>query len=72
MKNSTYKKILGKIPAGVFVFDENLRIRYANESFARAFAAPAYAKNPKSLEKRGVSPDLYLNCPVRAAQETDR
>ena len=70
MKNSTYKKILGKIPAGVFVFDENLRIRYANESFARAFAAPAYAKNPKSLEKRGVSPDLYLNCPVRAAQET--
>ncbi len=69
MKNSTYKKILGKIPAGVFVFDENLRIRYANDSFARAFAAPAYAKTSESLEKRGVSPDLYLNCPVRAAQQ---
>ena len=69
MKNSTYKKILGKIPAGVFVFDENLRILYANNSFSRAFASPEYAQNSESLEKRGVSPDIYLHCPVRASQE---
>ena len=55
MKNSTYKKILGKIPAGVFVFGEDLRILYANASFARAFASPApeaAKKNNRSAEKR--------------------
>ena len=66
MKNSTYKKILGKIPAGVFVFGEDLRILYANASFARAFAAPGYAKKAGESIKSGAFLDAYLSCPVRA------
>ena len=66
MKNSTYKKILGKIPAGVFVFGEDLRILYANASFARAFASPGYAKKAGESIKSGAFLDAYLSCPVRA------
>ncbi len=33
-----YKKILDRIPEGVFVFDDKLRIRFTNAAFRRSFA----------------------------------
>lgn len=39
MRETTYRQILGKIPAGVFVFNEKLQILYANPSFLRAFSS---------------------------------
>ncbi|MBQ9728660.1 MAG: SpoIIE family protein phosphatase [Clostridia bacterium] len=37
----TYKKILDKLPEGVFVFDDRLRIRYTNAAFRRSFSDTA-------------------------------
>lgn len=79
MKSSAYKKILGKIPAGVFVFDESLRILYVNDAFSRVFspdfsATSNAAEKPLSIEKfygkKSVFPDLLLCCPERAARIT--
>ena len=36
-----YKKILDRIPEGVFVFDDKLRIRFTNTAFCRAFTSNA-------------------------------
>ena len=33
-----YKKILDRIPEGVFVFDQKLRIRFTNAAFRRSFS----------------------------------
>lgn len=41
MLNATYKKILEKMPVGVFVFDGKFRVKYTNESFRRAFSSQA-------------------------------
>ena len=38
MLNGTYKKILDRIPDGVFVFDEKLRVKYTNAAFRRSFS----------------------------------
>ena len=38
MRLSAYKKILDKIPEGVFVFDDKLRVKYANAAFRHAFS----------------------------------
>lgn len=35
--NSLYKKLLNRLPDGVMAFDKNLRIRYVNAAFCRAF-----------------------------------
>lgn len=37
MLGKTYQKILGSMPAGVFVFDKKANILYANASFRRSF-----------------------------------
>lgn len=49
MLDSTYKKILDKMPVGVFVFDGKFRVKYTNESFRRAF---------QSANKKGKLNDL--------------
>ena len=41
MRNGTYQKILDKLPQGVFVFDQKLRVQYVNAAFRRAFSDKA-------------------------------
>ena len=36
--SGTYKKILDRIPEGVFVFDYKLRIQFVNTAFRRSFS----------------------------------
>ena len=36
MWNGTYKKILDRMPEGVFVFDEKLRVKFTNAAFRRS------------------------------------
>ena len=36
--DGTYKKILNKIPEGVFVFDHKLRVKFTNAAFRRSFS----------------------------------
>ena len=38
MLNGTYKKILDRMPQGVFVFDDKLRVKFTNAAFRRAFS----------------------------------
>ena len=40
-----YKQILDRIPEGVFVFDDKLRIRYTNTAFRRTFSEKAKKGN---------------------------
>lgn len=40
MLDTSYRKILDAIPEGVFVFDDKMRVRYANPSFRRYFQSP--------------------------------
>lgn len=44
MRLSEYKKVLDKIPEGVFVFDDKLRVQYANAAFRRAFSTTKQGK----------------------------
>ena len=44
MLGTQYKKILDRMPAGVFVFDERLRVRFANAAFRRSFSDRAKGK----------------------------
>lgn len=37
MLKGTYKKIVDRMPQGVFVFDNKLRVRYTNATFRRSF-----------------------------------
>ena len=41
MRNGTYKKILDRVPEGVFVFDDKLRVKYTNAAFRRLFSSAA-------------------------------
>lgn len=41
MLSGSYKKILDRMPAGVFVFDEKLRVRFTNAAFRRSFSDTA-------------------------------
>lgn len=41
MFGGMYKKILDRMPAGVFVFDDKLRVRFTNEAFRRSFSDKA-------------------------------
>lgn len=38
MLDGTYKKILDRMPEGVFVFDDKLRVKFTNVAFRRAFS----------------------------------
>lgn len=49
MLNATYKKILEKMPVGVFVFDGNLRVKYTNAFFRRVFSSKAKRGTPQSV-----------------------
>ena len=44
MMIGAYKKILDKMPEGVFVFDDKLRVKFANASFRRSFSDGAKQK----------------------------
>lgn len=43
MTLGTYKKILDKMPEGVFVFDDKLRVKFTNAAFRRSFSDGAKA-----------------------------
>ncbi len=45
MFGGVYKKILDRMPEGVFVFDDKLRIRYTNTAFQRSFSGNAKKGN---------------------------
>lgn len=49
MRFGIHKKLLDKFPAGVFAFDEKLRVLYTNEAFRRSF--PAVAKGKGTLKE---------------------
>ncbi len=38
MANGRYKKILDRMPQGVFVFDDKLRVKFTNAAFRRSFS----------------------------------
>ena len=44
MITSTYKKILDRMPQGVFVFDNKLRVQFTNAAFRRSFGETVKAK----------------------------
>lgn len=50
---AAYKKILDKLPDGVFVFDEKLRVKFMNAAFRRSFFIE---------EKRGGALPKVLSC----------
>ena len=49
MAFGTYKKILDKMPQGVFVFDDKLRVKFTNAAFKRSFSDDA--KSGSTLSK---------------------
>ena len=73
MRESTYQKILGKIPAGVFVFNDKLQILYANPSFLRAFSArdvvPANGGKNRFRKLKKIALRDFLACPVPKAEK---
>jgi len=44
MNNGRYKKVLDRMPQGVFVFDDKLRVKFTNAAFRRSFADGAKAQ----------------------------
>ena len=51
MTSKTFKKLFDALPQGVFVFDEKLRVRFANAAFMRSFGS---LKNAKTLKNKGL------------------
>ncbi len=49
MLGRQYKKLLDRMPAGVFAFDDKLRIRFSNAAFRRLF--PGRAKGTGNLKR---------------------
>ena len=49
MTSKTFKKLFDALPQGVFVFDEKLRVRFANAAFMRSFGSLKNAKTLKSV-----------------------
>ena len=45
MMTSTYKKILDRMPQGVFVFDNKLRVQFTNAAFRRSFGVEIKGKS---------------------------
>lgn len=52
MLDGFHKRILDKLPAGVFAFDSKLKVLYTNEAFRRSF--------PASAKKRGKLNDVLV------------
>jgi len=48
MTNGKYKKILDRMPQGVFVFDEKLRVKFTNAAFRRSFSEKAKSQGSLS------------------------
>ncbi len=48
MLNGTYKKIFDRIPEGVFVFDDKLRVKFTNAAFRRSFSDAVKTKGTLS------------------------
>lgn len=69
MKPSAYKKILERIPAGVFVFDDKLRILYANDAFSRAFFADGALKKAKRGGKLPLNEALRCKAAENGAKK---
>ena len=44
LNNGRYKKILDRMPQGVFVFDDKLRVKFTNAAFRRSFSDGAKAQ----------------------------
>lgn len=44
MRNGTYKKLFDRLPQGVFVFDDKLRVQFTNAAFRRSFSEQAKPK----------------------------
>ena len=44
MTSGTFKKLFDKIPQGVFVFDDKLRVKFTNAAFRRSFSEHAKPK----------------------------
>lgn len=44
MLDGTYKKILDRMPEGVFVFDSKLRVKFTNAAFRRSFSEQVKSK----------------------------
>ncbi len=61
MLNGTYKKILDRMPQGVFAFDRKLRVKFTNAAFQRSFSDGT---------KKGVSARAFLRV-MQAAVETN-
>ena len=49
MLTNTYKKVLDGLPEGVFVFDEELRVKFTNAAFRRSFSDTA--KTSRTLSR---------------------
>lgn len=60
MKAVDYRKILEKVPAGVFVFDGKLRILCANDAFLRAFCADIVATKTKLYKNIAIPFDEFF------------
>ncbi|MBR2623357.1 MAG: hypothetical protein IKD15_03940, partial [Clostridia bacterium] len=48
MLDGRYKKILDRMPQGVFVFDDKLRVKFTNAAFRRSFSDGARAQGTLS------------------------
>ena len=44
LNNGRYKKILDRMPQGVFVFDDKLRVKFTNAAFRRSLSDGAKAQ----------------------------
>lgn len=70
MFGATYKKILDRMPAGVFVFDDKLRVRFVNAAFRRSFS-DTVKRNGSLKEALGCGEETEIcgegeNCPFCA------
>ena len=48
MTNGTFKKLFDRLPQGVFVFDDKLRVKFTNAAFRRSFSDKAKIKGSLS------------------------
>ena len=64
MFDGKYKKILERMPDGVFVFDDKLRVIFTNAAFRRSFSEMA---KPKGLLKQVLGCQKSENCGKGAA-----
>lgn len=59
MPSGTYKKILDRLPEGVFVFDDKLRVKFTNAAFRRSCSDGA---KPKGNLRQTLACGESVNC----------